>query len=211
MAKQRVLSRQGETHRLDRALNVSTGQATEPVADWGLAQLHQGRSGIDAARERRRHCSCSPMPEAPPVTRADKPGFSSIPPEPLAGRSWVAEEATLGKSPPKWDEANGQGRRSEYSTLVRGAACGPADLSRSWMRTDDGNEGAVLRLRTAVCPPWPARSPRVHLPRHELFFLWMMIFSVKSDPRDGFECWPRLVHPKTYFRHIESCGTCMNH
>jgi len=102
-AKQRVLSSQGETQA--RALNVSTGQATEPVADWGLAQLHQDRSGIGSAREwrrlARRRCSCSPMPEAPPVTRADKPGFSSIPPEPPAGRSWVTEEARLGKSPPK--------------------------------------------------------------------------------------------------------------
>jgi hypothetical protein len=50
------LSSQGETKA--RALNVSTGQATEPVADWGLAQLQQERSGIDTARERRRAGGC---------------------------------------------------------------------------------------------------------------------------------------------------------
>ena len=47
MAKQRVLSSQGETQ--PRALNVSTGQATEPVADLGPGPTAPGQE-----RNRRR-------------------------------------------------------------------------------------------------------------------------------------------------------------
>lgn len=78
----------------------------------------------------------------------------------------MTEEARLGTRE-KREMRRGE-RTSEKIRVVRGAACGPADLSRSWMGTDDGNEGT--ETRTAVCPPRPARSPRVYLPHHELFF-----------------------------------------
>jgi len=54
----------------------------------------------------------------------------------------------------KWTGAR---EGSEY--LVRGAACGPADLSRSWIGTDDGNEGR----REPSCARRFARPGRLDL------------------------------------------------
>jgi hypothetical protein len=96
----------------------------------------------------------------------------------------VTEEARLGTRE-KREMRRGE-RTSEKIRVVRGAACGPADLSRSWMGTDDGNEGTETRPPR---PRRPARSPRVYLPHHELFFSdddLSFPFRLKSEPWDVF-------------------------
>ena len=50
-------------------------------------------------------------------------------------------------------------RTREKIRVVRGAACGPADLSRSWIGTDDGNEGR----REPSCARRFARPGRLDL------------------------------------------------
>lgn len=82
MAEQRVLSSQGETQA--RAVK-RLKRARRPRLRGQVLIGEMEPSTTASGQERRRRCSSSPIPEAPPVTRADKPGFSSIPTEPQGG------------------------------------------------------------------------------------------------------------------------------
>lgn len=78
------LSSQGETQaravkRLKRARRPRLRGQVQVL----IGEMEPGTTA--SGQERRRRCSSSPIPEAPPVTRADKPGFSSIPTEPQGG------------------------------------------------------------------------------------------------------------------------------
>ena len=166
MAKQRVLSSQGETQA--RALNVSTGQATEPVADLGPGPTAPGqeRNRRRAREEAAGEAALLLLTDAGGATGDEgRQAWLQLHPARASGGEIVGDGG--GETREKCEMRRGK-RTREKIRVVRGAACGPADLSRSWMGTDDGNEGA--ELRTAVCPPRPARSPRVYLPHHELFF-----------------------------------------